>query len=127
MEKSKIVLCDSDVIIDLINGDNHTVKKISEIGSDNVVVSRITVLEVLAGARDKENFNKFKKIASGFNVIDINEHISKISFQLFLEYKLSHGIQIPDALIASTALFYDIQFLTYNKKHFRYLEKLQLY
>lgn len=42
-----------------------------------------------------------------------------------LEYTLSHNLDLPDALIASTAIIYDLELYTLNKKHFRYIDNLK--
>ncbi|MEN8122483.1 MAG: PIN domain-containing protein [Bacteroidota bacterium] len=58
-------------------------------------------------------------------VIPINEKISKNFIDLMLEYTLSHNLDLPDALIASTAIIYDLELYTLNKKHFRYIDNLK--
>jgi predicted nucleic acid-binding protein len=42
-------------------------------------------------------------------------------------YSLSHKLSIPDALIASTALVYNLDLYTLNLKDFRFIEGLNLY
>jgi predicted nucleic acid-binding protein len=42
-------------------------------------------------------------------------------------YKLSHGIEIPDALIAATALYKNYELYTYNIKDYKFIHKLKLY
>ena len=44
-----------------------------------------------------------------------------------LLYSLSHKLSIPDALIAATALNYDIELYTYNIKDFRFIDGIKLY
>jgi len=44
-----------------------------------------------------------------------------------LDYSLSHKLSIPDAIIAATALHYDIELYTYNTKDFRFIEGIKLY
>nr|MDQ2686882.1 PIN domain-containing protein [Armatimonadota bacterium] len=41
-------------------------------------------------------------------------------------YRLSHGLLIPDALIAATALVHDIPLLTKNQRDFRFIAGLRL-
>ena len=44
-----------------------------------------------------------------------------------IQYALSHKLSIPDAIIAATALYYDIELYTYNVKDFRYIDGIRLY
>jgi len=41
-------------------------------------------------------------------------------------YSLSHNLNIPDGLIAATAIAYEIPLYTLNKKHFIYIKGLKL-
>lgn len=67
-----------------------------------------------------------KKLASIVH-IPINEAISDRFEELMIKYSLSHKLSIPDAIIAATALHYDIQLYTYNTKDFRFIKGLRLY
>lgn len=42
-------------------------------------------------------------------------------------YSLSHNLNLPDALIAATALSHDVQLYTLNLKDFRFIPGLNLY
>jgi predicted nucleic acid-binding protein len=46
--------------------------------------------------------------------------------QLQQQYVLSHQLGIPDALIAATALIYDLELRTYNLKDFRFIPGIRL-
>jgi hypothetical protein len=41
-------------------------------------------------------------------------------------YSKSHGLQIPDAIIAATALSLEAKLFTLNLKDFRYIDGLKL-
>ena len=43
------------------------------------------------------------------------------------KYTKSHGLKIPDALVAVTALSKNIQLFTYNKKDFEFIDGVSLY
>lgn len=45
----------------------------------------------------------------------------------FIEsYYLSHGLMIPDAVIAATAKFHNIPLLTFNTKDFKFIPGIKL-
>ncbi|MBU2610429.1 MAG: PIN domain-containing protein, partial [Chloroflexi bacterium] len=48
-----------------------------------------------------------------------NERISSAAVELIRKYRLSHGLLIPDALIAATALTQNFDFITKNQRDSR--------
>ena len=52
--------------------------------------------------------------------------ISTIVLNLLREYRLSHGLLIPDSLIAATAIEMDSSLISKNQKDFRFIESLRL-
>ena len=43
------------------------------------------------------------------------------------KYAKSHGLHIPDALIASTEICSGMELLTFNLKDFKFIEGIRLY
>ena len=60
------------------------------------------------------------------NYININEEISDLSKKLVFDYAKSHSLDIPDSLIAATAIINNINLLSYNKKDFKFINNLKL-
>jgi predicted nucleic acid-binding protein len=56
----------------------------------------------------------------------LNDFISTIAVDLLRQYRLSHGLLIPDALIAATALYLNMDFATKNQRDYRFIENLKL-
>jgi predicted nucleic acid-binding protein len=83
-------------------------------------------MELYYGALNKKELNKIKKFLDDFDLLLINEGISEIALDLIEKHSKSHGLEIPDALIAATSIFYSIPLLTYNKKDFKYIRSLNL-
>jgi len=46
--------------------------------------------------------------------------------ELVRKYRLSHGLLIPDALIAASALTLDLDFITKNQRDYRFISELKL-
>lgn len=67
-----------------------------------------------------------KKLAF-YDVVQIDKRISEKAIELIAEFKLSHGLQIPDALIAATAASYDLPLFTYNLKDFGFIPTIKIY
>lgn len=128
----KFVVCDTDVMIDYwdTNAKRHNnTKHILEnmIGIDNVVISAITKMELLMGASNKAEENKIKKKLLRFNTALINNNVTLEAIELFENYRLSHGLAIPDCIIAATAKVMELELYTYNVKDYKFISKLSLY
>jgi predicted nucleic acid-binding protein len=127
----KQIVCDTDVMIDYWNTNSKrhsfTKQKLDEeIGLDNIIISAITKMELLMGAANKSEEIKIKKKLNRFNTALINNDITLEGIELFERYRLSHGLRIPDCLIAATAKILDVELYTYNLKDFQYITKLKL-
>ncbi|MFD1258859.1 type II toxin-antitoxin system VapC family toxin [Mucilaginibacter terrae] len=126
------VVCDTDVIIDYWNANNQRHKftqRILEslIGLDNVIISAMTKMELLVGANNKEDLKTIDKKLHRLNISLIDERVSSIALQLLQDYNLSHGLAIPDALIAATALNANLRLFTHNIKDYKFITQLSIY
>jgi predicted nucleic acid-binding protein len=126
-KKSDIVICDTDVIIEAFRNNKQVIDELAKIEYNNIAISIITFAELLAGARNKIEFNRIYKQVSTINILEINSHISNIFNKLITDYSLSHSIGIPDSLIAATAIYYSTELFTFNRKHFHFIPELKLY
>jgi predicted nucleic acid-binding protein len=68
-----------------------------------------------------------KKRIKYYDVLEIDERVSRLSEKLIEKYALSHGLKIPDAIIGATAIVHEIEIYTYNIKDFHYLPNIKLY
>lgn len=89
-------------------------------------VSVITVCELYQGVSNKIVLRKIKSTLSNFKVFPLTESISEKLLMLVEQYHLSHGLLIPDALIATTAIENNLTLLTGNFKHFQMIEGLKV-
>lgn len=79
------------------------------------------------GALDKADLKKIREDLLHLSILDTNSVICKIFFDLMNRYALSHGLAVPDAMIAATAKKHQIPLYTLNRKDFRYIEGISLY
>ncbi|RYE29082.1 MAG: type II toxin-antitoxin system VapC family toxin [Sphingobacteriaceae bacterium] len=126
------VICDTDVIIDYWNSKSKRYfdsRNILDeiIGSENIVISTITRMELIIGANNKTELNKINKNSHNFEVSLINGDIATLAVQLLQDYKLSHGLALPDAFIAATSIITNFPLFTYNLKDYKFIIKLELY
>ncbi len=122
-----MILADSCILIDYLREDQNITKKINVIGTNNIVLNSIIVMELICGARNKVELNSIKKRLNHFQVLEINQAIMDDANSLMEIFCLSHGLKIPDAIIAATARFYEISLFTSNMKHFKFIDKINFF
>lgn len=91
-----------------------------------MAISVMSSMELVIGCRDKKELNRTLKFLADFVVIDISIPISKRSYQLMLQFNMSHGLVIPDAFIAATALEENLKLVTSNVRHFEMIPGITL-
>jgi predicted nucleic acid-binding protein len=107
-----MVIIDADVIIELLRKNPLAKSFISnEVGDENIILSCITIAEILQGAKNKQDLVQINKMLNQYIVVPINYSISNIFTSLFQAYVLSHDTGIADTLVAATALHYNLPFL----------------
>jgi predicted nucleic acid-binding protein len=123
----KNILIDSDVLIDFIHAVDQAKSTLQDLEKDYTFnVSVITRFELLVGCKNKTEVRTLLNFLMKFELLHLNTAISEESVNLFDKYRLSHGVLIPDTIIAATAITYEIPLLTKNQKDFRFIENLNL-
>jgi predicted nucleic acid-binding protein len=89
-------------------------------------ISSITAMELYFGARDKAEVKKLERFIALFTVIYPDETLSRKATELIKKYAKSHSLDIPDSIIAATALNQRCKLFTYNRKDFRYIDGVEL-
>ncbi|AYL98372.1 type II toxin-antitoxin system VapC family toxin [Mucilaginibacter celer] len=115
----KEILADTNIILYLLNGDN-AVEKILQ--GKRIYVSFITELELLGfkGLSEKEE-KKIKNLLDDCTVISMSNSLK----DKYVDVKKKHALKLPDAIIAATAILYNLPFIT-SDKQFRTIDKLKL-
>lgn len=121
-----MILIDSNIIIEMLNGKEGSLERILKYDPNQVYISVVTEWEVIAGAYDKRSQTAYQKALTRFNIIQFDKQISEHTGILLKTYGLSHGLNIPDALIAATAIKFKIPLLTLNQKDFTFISGLDL-
>ena len=119
-------LCDTCILIDYLRGDQSIQQKLSFDIKVGLFMSSVTDMDLMVGARNKQEAYIIKKAFANISIIDITESISRKSRQLIDTYSLSHGLQIPDALIAATAIECHLPLYTANIRDFRFIPNIEL-
>lgn len=83
-------------------------------------------MELIVGCRNKTESNSLEIFLRRFQIIKITEEISDRAVSLLEQYRLSHGLLIADAIIASTAIESGEPFISKNQRDFRFIASLNL-
>jgi predicted nucleic acid-binding protein len=68
------------------------------------VLSQITALELVVGARDKRDLGMIDGFLSVYSVLPLTDGIGTRAYGLLKTYAKSHGLHVFDSLIAATAM-----------------------
>lgn len=127
MGQSKVVLCDTDVIIGFYRNNPDVISELRIIGQQNIAVSTVTAGELIYGALNKKELLQIKKDLDNLVMLDIDRKTCDIFLELIVKYALSHKLAVPDAFIAATAMSNEIELYTLNLKDYRFINGLKLY
>lgn len=121
------ILIDTDVLIDYSHGVNIAQSQLKSLSHKfNFANSVITQLELMVGCANKAEFQSLQNFLIEFELIQLNNSISIKSVELFEDFRLSHGVMIPDMLIAATAITLNIPLLSKNQRDFKFNGQLDL-
>ena len=126
-EMKPLEIIDTDVLIDAGRDalDAMTCLKLPE---DNTcpAVSVVTQMELMIGCRNKKESKALERFLARFQILTLSEPICDMAVILLRAYRLSHGILIPDPLIAATALHLGYPLVSKNQRDYRFIEGLHL-
>lgn len=121
------VLIDTDILIDTGRGIPEAIECLAAVRRNgSPAVSIVTYMELVVGCRDKRELNELDRFMSNFQIVRLNSRMSDIASDLVHSYRLSHGLLIPDAFIAATAIFLECQFISKNQRDYRFIGELNL-
>lgn len=122
-----VILIDTDILIDASRKVDLAVDFIAAQERESVPgISLITKLELLAGCRNKRELQVAERFLRRFVAVGLDGRVGEFAVDLFRKYRLSHGLMIPDCLIAATALAWDVPLATKNRKDFLFIAGLVL-
>jgi predicted nucleic acid-binding protein len=122
-----LILVDTDVLIDAIRGNRGAKNIMNDLYDvEDLAISAITMMELIAGCENKRELRHVEELCSWFQVVRVNEAISDYAVDLLRRYRLSHGLSLEDALIATSAIVENLPLLSKNQKHYRFIPSLML-
>ena len=87
-------------------------------------ISIVSSMEMVDGCQNGSAQSKLLLTLSQFTVHPVSATMSQDAFQLMLQFRLSHSLDIEDSLIAATARELVLPLYTVNVKHFQMIPNL---
>ncbi|MCL4352922.1 PIN domain-containing protein [Patescibacteria group bacterium] len=125
----KIIVLDTDILIDNIYGFAPWVKLFLQLEDVRLVVPTIVIAEYLNDKKAETELGEkeSKKYLSWFQTQDLNEEIAYILGMILRRKMYTSGASLADLIIASTAIYLNAKLATNNKKDFAKIPGLRLF
>ncbi len=116
---------DTDILIDVSREIPIAINRLQlEAHNSTLDISTITQMELIVGCRNKTELQNLKKFLRRYVIIKVNELITDKAIDLLSQYCLSHGLLIPDGLIAATAIVVNAPLLSKNQRDYHFISDL---
>ncbi len=115
-------LIDTNVFFKIF-GNNASVK--SYVESLDASIDSTVYIECIQGIKSNKEKSIIKTYLDNFPLILTNANISRKTIELIDSYSNSHGLLLPDALIAACAIENDLTLVTYNIGDFKFIKGLK--
>jgi len=117
-------LLDTCVLVDLLRRNERAVQAVMDF-DELPRVCAVSRMELHAGARSQREEARIDSILAAFPEVDVAPVVFKVAGAFLRHYGKSHGLDIPEALIAATAEHHRLKLATLNVKHFPMFARLK--
>jgi predicted nucleic acid-binding protein len=121
-----MILLDTDVLVEYLRGSTAAKTWLTALPNEEFAIPGIAAMELLIGSENRAGLEKVRKFLSAFNVVWPDPSEFARAFDLLAAHCLSAGISIPDCLIAAMAISRSAGLYTFNLKHFKIVEGLDV-
>jgi hypothetical protein len=112
-------LVDTDVLVDCLRGTIAAQAWLEQLAEQPSAVPAVAAMELVMGCRDRADLERIQRFLATFEVVWPEASEFAAAYQLLLTHRLSSGLDIPDCLIAASALARNARLYTFNLKHFQ--------
>src|SRR3990172_10048512 len=114
------IIVDTDILIDAGRSRPEAVACLKHIEDHSrLATSVVTQMELIVGCRNKTELRSIEKFLARFQIIQLDDVISRKAVDLLTEYRLIHGLLIADALIAATAIHLEQPLVSKNQRDYQ--------
>ena len=118
------VLLDTNVLIECLREIPDAIEWYKSL-EERPSISVVSLLELYAGVRSQREEREVHTVRQRLKCVAVTEEIGERAGSFMRHFRKSHGIDIPDAIVAATAEQHGLRLATLNVKHFPMLPKLK--
>ncbi|MFZ1104428.1 MAG: type II toxin-antitoxin system VapC family toxin [Hyphomicrobiaceae bacterium] len=118
------LLLDTNILVDYVRREPIAVAWLRAL-PEPPHISVISLLELYVGARSQREERDIETVCAPLKELSVSAEIAKRGGGFMRHFGKSHGIDIPDAVIAATAEHHGLRLATLNVKHFPMFPKLK--
>jgi tRNA(fMet)-specific endonuclease VapC len=119
-------LLDTDVLIDILRAHPPAQVWLQAYADLPVVIHGVTAMEILMGSRNKNEWQRHQTFLNQFVLVWPTATEFEEAYLWLAQHRLTTALGIPDALIAATVLKRGWQLYSFNLKHYRQIEGLNV-
>lgn len=116
-------LLDANILIGVFRGESDLKTFVERL---DATIDTTVYVELVQGAKDNRDVERIEAALRRFEMVPFDESISRRTIALIRTYSKSHGLMFGDAVIAATCLEKNLELLTFNLKHCRFIEELKM-
>lgn len=117
-------LVDTNIWSKILKGDDDLRRFIESL---DYAIDTTIYVELIQGSKNKGEIARIEKVIREIPLIQINKKVSEKTIDLIRRFSNSHGLILPDALIAATCLVNELKLITFNVKDFRFIKGLEIH
>lgn len=117
----RLLILDTCILVDNLRGHEPAQAWLTSMASRydvSLSYSVITTAELLAGAKSDPSVEAVRRLLSMIKAIPADERVAERAGSYMRKWRQSHGIGMPDALIAATAAEANATLVTRDDAHF---------
>ena len=118
------VLVDSDIVIDFLRGEKRALALLKA-EMDALCFSSITVAEIYARVRSEREAEEMERLFSLIPVLAVTHEIAREAGKFVMQYRASHSVELPDAIIAATSIVHRATLCTLNVERYPMIRNLK--
>ncbi|MCL2646214.1 MAG: PIN domain-containing protein [Phycisphaerales bacterium] len=119
------LLFDSSIVIDAANDHRDALDYVRDhLMAEVAVIHAFTFAEVIVGTNDARELFRLRRFLRPFRIEYPTVEDWPDALNFFEHLHLSHKVDLPDCLIAATALRLNLPVATVNDRHFRLFKGL---
>jgi predicted nucleic acid-binding protein len=111
-------LLDTTIVVDLLNDYLPALQWRNAYPNFQPGITSVTWLEIVYGSCNRDEQNQALKMMSRFSMVYVTQSDQDWAMEQFAIYRLSHNVDVPDALIAAPSHRLQLPLYTRNLKHF---------